>query len=680
MLCSLQNGLLALGDRAARWTLAALVLVTLAVLGMPGFALAGVTGTLSAQTGEVRDLVAVDATTMYAATQGGGLWKSTNAGATWSKVASLPARYVWKVTFAAAAPNTLYVATSIGLFVSTNGGANWTQRSFDAVRAVAVAAAGSPLLIGVPGAGIYRSNDGGATFADVSAGLDSADARAIVFDAAGNAYAGLFSNSSGNWGGVFRLALGATSWLSWNAAGAGGANALGHRYVTGLAINASVLLAATADGTGSGVGKVFRNTLAGAGWNSPPDANAGAIYDIESVALDRSDGSGHSFLAGTRAFGVWRSTDDGQTWVQKSSGPAGSEVLQTTIAIGTLPGSPNAVIAQSGAGLFYTTSIGSQPATWQSAGGLAADRVLSVTNHASVAPATYYMGLQGAGVRKSTNAGGAWTRLLAGFSTGGPEPLLGSAVAVAAHPTDASAVSVALRATGLYSLSGGATWVRDTGAPSALSPQDLQFDGAGASLFYSMFNPGGGVWKRSGGTWTQVVPGAWAGSVGANRIFQSSAGPLFVMMFDDLPQRSASGAPGTWSPVNIAAAANDYGFMRIAFAAISEKPGSAGAVLVAATNRGLYRSGDGGQNWYRATISGPAAMHSVFSAVQYGAASSPLWAADRSGGLYCSGNDGDSWVAAGQANAAIVTLRYQNGQLLALTDGGGIATVGASCP
>jgi hypothetical protein len=195
-----------------------------------------------------------------------------------------------------------------------------------------------------------------------------------------------------------------------------------------------------------------------------------------------------------------------------------------------------------------------------------------------------------------------------------------------------------------------------------------------------MFNSGGGVWKRAGGTWTQLVSGAWPGNVGASRISQSSTGAMFAMMFDELPLRSASGAPGTWSGVNVAAAANDFGFMRIAFAAISEKPGSAGAVLVAATNRGLYRSGDGGFNWYRVTISGPATMHSVFSAVQYGAGASPLWAADRSGGLYCSANDGDNWIAAGQASAAVVALRYQNGQLLALTDGGGIATVGASCP
>src|SRR5437867_2527087 len=58
---------------------------------------AGVIGTLSAQAGEVRALVATSGTTMLAATQGGGLWQSTDAGASWSRVASFPARYVWSI-------------------------------------------------------------------------------------------------------------------------------------------------------------------------------------------------------------------------------------------------------------------------------------------------------------------------------------------------------------------------------------------------------------------------------------------------------------------------------------------------------------------------------------------------------------------------------------------------------
>jgi hypothetical protein len=132
--------------------------------------------------------------------------------------------------------------------------------------------------------------------------------------------------------------------------------------------------------------------------------------------------------------------------------------------------------------------------------------------------------------------------------------------------------------------------------------------------------------------------------------------------------------------VAVAAAANDTGFMRLAFNSITEKPGSAGATLVASTNRGLYRSGDNGVNWSRVTTAGPAAMHTALSAVQYGIVASPLWAADRSGGVYCSTNDGDTWASVGQAGAPVVALKYMNGQLHALTDGAGVAKLSATCP
>lgn len=636
---------------------------------------AAVTGSYSAQAGEVRDLTAVG-TTLFAATQGGGLWRSSDAGATWSRVAGYPERYAWKVASPANATSIVYVASQGGLHVSTDGGVSYTQRTFDAVRAVAVDDANANLLIGVPGAGIYRSTDGGATFVDVSAGLDGADVRAIVFDGSGNAFAAVFGAPGTAYGGVFRLARGATSWQSWNGAGSGG-GALASRYVTSLAVNSVALLAGTADGTGSGAGKVYRNTLGGPGWSNPGSAPDGLLYDVESLALDRSDRTGRSFLAGSRAFGVWRSIDDGRTWVQKSNGGAASEVVQSTWSIGTVPGSAAAVIGQAGAGLFRTTDIGASTPSWQKTSGLAADRVLSLANHASAAPATYYLGLRSGGVMRSTNAGATFTPMLAGFAAGGPEPLLGTTNAVAAHPSDANVVFAALRANGLYTWS-GSSWVRDSGAPNVLGPQDLRYDATGATLWYTMFNAGGGVWRRNGG-WSQAVPGSWGGGVGAARVFLASNGAHFALMFDDLPLRSSSGAVGTWTRVGIAAAPNDVGFMRLAFATMAEKPGAGGATLVAATNRGLYRSGDGGQNWARVQVITPAAMQVTVSALDYAPSTGALFAGDRGGGVWCSLDDGTTWRAAGQAGAPVIGLRWLDNRLHALTDGAGVALVSASC-
>jgi hypothetical protein len=636
----------------------------------------------SAQTGEVRDLAAVNSNTMFAATQGGGLWKSADSGVTWNKVAGMPARYVWKVAIPGGATATVFAATSVGLFKSTDSGVTWNQLTRDYARALAVDSTGNTVMLGVPGAGILRSTDGGATFVDVSAGLDSVDVRAIVLDASGNAYAALYSNlAGGGWGGVFRLASGGTTWASWNAAGSGGGNALGSLYVTGLAINSTALLAATSNGTGDGAGRIYRNTLTGPGWNNPTTPPTGDLFDVEAVALDRSDATGQSFVAGSRAIGIYRSTDNGVNWSSKSSGVPNAELGGTMFAIGTFAGSNAAVAAPRGAGLFYTANITAGSPTWLPASGVAADRVLSLANHAIAAPNTYYIGLNGGGVKKSTNAGGAWASLLSGLSNGGPDPVLGTATAIAANPNDATSVFVALRTTGLYKLNGSLTaWITDPGAPSILMPQNLQFDGSG-NLYYTMFNSGGIYKRTSGGSWGLIEPSVWPGGAGAQGLFQNSNGSFIATMFDELPQRSASGTAGTWSTVAVSPAGpNDTGFMRIAFTSITEKPGSGGTILLGSTNRGLYASNNGGSNWFRVATSGPATMHTALSAVQYGAATSPLWAADRSGSVYCSTNDGGTWVSAGQAGAPVIALKYMNGQMHALTDGAGVAKIAATCP
>jgi hypothetical protein len=107
-----------------RWGRVAAVGLAFALTLGPGLSPvgAGITGTLSAQTGEVRDLLSGNSTTMFAATQGGGLWKSTDTGQTWNKVATMPARYVWKLAIPGSVPTTILATTSVGLFKSTDSG------------------------------------------------------------------------------------------------------------------------------------------------------------------------------------------------------------------------------------------------------------------------------------------------------------------------------------------------------------------------------------------------------------------------------------------------------------------------------------------------------------------------------------------------------------------------------
>ncbi len=61
---------------------------------------------------------------------GGHLFKSTDGGVTWnpsdgSNVAAIPDTPVFRLLVNPYNPSTLYLGSDLGVFVSTDGGANW---------------------------------------------------------------------------------------------------------------------------------------------------------------------------------------------------------------------------------------------------------------------------------------------------------------------------------------------------------------------------------------------------------------------------------------------------------------------------------------------------------------------------------------------------------------------------
>jgi hypothetical protein len=120
--------------------------------------------------------------TMLAASEKGGLWKTTDGGGTWSHVNSLPVNQLGKVRYAdkdldlvVVTATADYGASKGGVWVSTDRGATWTRpASQDANRCASDAAYGADImqlpqstteLIQVGTAcGIITSTDRGATF------------------------------------------------------------------------------------------------------------------------------------------------------------------------------------------------------------------------------------------------------------------------------------------------------------------------------------------------------------------------------------------------------------------------------------------------------------------------------------------------------------------------------------
>ena len=150
---------------------------------------------------------------------GDGLFRSTNGGALWSKLATSASvgSYVARVVVNASDPALLCVAGSRGVARSTTGGATWSvalgggwcdDLAPDPSNAAVLYAA-------INAAGLYRSNDSGATWALLAGGLPTTGFQRIQFAVAPSnpqvLYAS-FGNSGGNLLGMYKTTDGGTTW------------------------------------------------------------------------------------------------------------------------------------------------------------------------------------------------------------------------------------------------------------------------------------------------------------------------------------------------------------------------------------------------------------------------------------------------------------------------------------
>ncbi|HEV7518614.1 MAG TPA: hypothetical protein VGR07_20150 [Thermoanaerobaculia bacterium] len=372
---------------------------------------------------------------VYAGTDGGGVWKSFDAGASWVWASlGVGNRQVPALAIDPANPDTLYAGTQVGAYKSVDGGVTWTAASegltdpqvvqvaidplhpatvyagtfsglfksvdgaatWKAVRAPFPSAgillldpqSSGTLYIGAENAaGLFKTTDGGATWRDESADLGSASATvtALALDPAvpGKVYAAVRPLGSGP-SAFFTSANGGASWVR---AGRG----LEGRVVETLAATprSTALYAGTDSGT-------FRSTDGGRNWQR--FGPAGAI-----VSLALAPGAGRSpgaVYAGALDLGVWKSADGGRSFKAANRGLLAAQVQDLTLS----PGAPSTLYVRSTLGQIWRSADGGASFAAKTAlpsvvaQGLAAD---------PVHPAIVYAGLQGR-IYKSLKSGDAW--------------------------------------------------------------------------------------------------------------------------------------------------------------------------------------------------------------------------------------------------------------------------------
>jgi len=426
----------------------------------------------------------------------GSVYRSTNQGQSWIRVsANLP--YIRSLVVSGA---NIWAATDNGVYLSTNGGQSWTalNRGLTNLRIRAIAVSGANLVAGSDGGGAFLSTDQGQNWTAVNLGASNLFIRS--FAASGGR---LFLGGNG---GVFVSTDQGRSWTALNAG-------LTNRDVYSLAASGDVLLA----GTGAGL---YRSNDQGQRW-TPADMGFPRVW-VYSLAI-----SDASLFAGTYGHGVYRSTNQGQNW----------------------------------------TAINA---------GLTAVSIRSIANN----NANLFAGTDGGGIYRSPNRGQTWTPVNAGLPL---NTSVRSIVNIGANLFAGTWASDG--AGGIYlSTNQGQSW-RD--ANSGLTHRDVySLVVSGTSLFAG--TNGRGVYRSTdqSRSWTQVgLNGEWVWTLAASgtTLFAGSvrAGTSVGGVY-----RSIDGGP-SWTAINAGLPPNPS----VRSLVVS------GASLFAGIDGGVYRSDDQGQNW-----------------------------------------------------------------------------------
>ncbi len=538
-----------------------------------------------------------------------------------------PGGIVVAIAIDPASPATLYAGTiGGGVFKSTDGGQSWTAVNFGLTSRIVTSLAIDPtrpntLYAGTIGGGVFKSIDGGQSWTAANSGLPVisfpsippiVSALAIDPSSPDTIYAGVFGTSTD---GVFKSTDGGASWTN---------SVLFNTPVLAMVIDPSdpaILYAGTGDG-------IFKSTNGGQSWTA---VNSGltAVDVIEdlpaaivlTLAIDPSNST--TLYAGTLANGVFKSTNGGQNWTAASSGlPAVAlfgipGILPVVTSLAIDPSNPATVYAGVTAGeltdgVFKSTDGGQ---SWTAVNfDLTPTSVFAlVLDPAS--PATIYAGTFGKGVFKSSTGGQSWAAINSGLA----------AAVVPALALDVSSPGTLYAGTGngvFKSTNSGQSWIAaNSGIRNALVTA-LAVDPTNPATVYAGTGiPGGsgstGVFKTTdgGASWTAahsdipLVPAPDGSfSKGSSTVYSLGIDPASP---DTLYSGTISGGVfksidggRSWATANsgLASMLTFPGLTGVFVVPLAIDPANPATIYVGTFGSGVFKSTDGAATWQPTTV------------------------------------------------------------------------------
>lgn|GEM_PF-2187535 len=556
-----------------------------------------------------------------------------------------------------------YNKTAGSLWKSIDSGASWAllpsaitgvfEQNTTAPR-VAITPS-STVFVGMRGAGVRRSDDGGASFVTVNAGLP---AGFMVVDIALGVDQTLYAAIQNS--GVYQLPSGGSTWSPSNTG-------LPTLVVRSVAVINQVQFVGTSTG-------LYRRT-AGGSW-MPPVVGVGAI----GVGAF-SQGPGGIYACCEN--GLWRSVDGGNQWAQLSGPFSG---VQTYSACDT----GSALIVGSQAGFHRSLNGGA----WTAAAGIASGAIARcfVSEAGLLMTGTFEVG-----ILASSDSGATWESrntglaghtvlrmtvttsgtILAGTNNGmyrrsggvweAPDLLARRIFALAQAPWGqvyAGNYNITAGVSdghAFVSNDDGQTWSDVSWGASPAMVSGFAFVPTTQEVFASVAWNSGGVLKRAlnQSTWSAVGP---ADNPPAYFMGRSAAGDLYIGSEGLGVRRLAAGAPqSAWTNLGFSSSQQ----FAIAFnAAGNVFFGNDGNI------RGIYRSIDGGQTFQ--PLDGYPSLYGHAIVI---ASDGTIFCASRDKGVWRSTDNGVTWqdVSAGLSSTSVLSLAIgPDGYLYAGSAGHGV--------
>lgn len=355
------------------------------------------------------------------ATYGQGILLTTNGGASWvSSSAGLGENYLYNLAISPANTNIVYATSDLWIWKSNNGGANWAiaDTSYPDFYNTALALHPTDSNIAYVGSnqvlfefnysnsGIYKTTNG-SSFTPRLNGLADTYVLDMVVDP---------NNASiiyaATWGsGIFRSLDGGITWAQANAG-------LWLPFVYALEATQGPLGTVLYAGTFYSNQAMFVSHNQGIGWTPLPDSlptfAAQNVFDIAS-----SDGSSVNLVIAS-GDGLYVTYDGGKTWVRGLLN--GVNTTNITLSVERVPGIAGRMVAGTyGDGVYYSNNNGYDWLTASGENSLFIFGLSAAAGSAEVyaAHAGLSTGGQAAqGISRSTNGGVSWNLETSGLPVG----------------------------------------------------------------------------------------------------------------------------------------------------------------------------------------------------------------------------------------------------------------------